>query len=363
MSPTRTDFTDVEFEELIGIAKRNYAFASYDSIPWSERFVLWRHDVDFSLNRSVSLARIEQAHGITSTYFINIHSEFYNAHERSQTAKIAELVALQRHIGLHLDTAWLRWRTGTERWSAAELDELVAVEARILEDLSGTTLSAVSFHNPSSVDLGYTDETYGGLINCYSQRLKDTAEYCSDSFGYWRFSRLRDVLESADAPALQVLTHPGNWQSSPMRPRERVVRSVYGRADAVIRDHDRSMLAHGGQRFDGDSLRLDRVRMVVSDEEFSLLDQLWNRGQLRLVVLWLAWLLQRVLNDDVTASEVSGSRVEHLLMDNLTANGASSIDDFPLVQLFTLPTSRLADVAARLIDQIDQAVATVAEEQ
>lgn len=296
------DFTEQEFAELLTLAQQKYRFVSYRNIPWSDRFVLWRHDVDFSLNRATVLARIENAHGVQSTFFINIHSEFYNAHERSQTGKIHELLDLGHEIGLHLDTAWLRHRTGQEVWPEDQLNTLVDREAQVLEGLTGIACSAVSFHNPSPVDLTYVAETYGGLVNCYSQQLRDAATYCSDSFGYWRFTPLREVLELANAPALQVLTHPGNWQAAAMSPRQRLFRCVYERADSLIRDHDNSMLIHAGQRFSGDSLALDLVRDIVGSEEISLLDQLWSRQQLGLLILRLQSLLLEVQTADEARS-------------------------------------------------------------
>ncbi len=38
--------------------------------------MLWRHDVDHSLNRAYRLAEIEEEFGIKATYFIHIQSGF-----------------------------------------------------------------------------------------------------------------------------------------------------------------------------------------------------------------------------------------------------------------------------------------------
>ena len=82
---------------------------------------------------------------------------------------------------------------------------------------------------------------YGNLINCYSLFFKQNISYCSDSNGYWRFRRLRDVLEQATDKNLQILTHPGWWQEARMLPRDRVYRAVDGRAKHVMKSYDQAL--------------------------------------------------------------------------------------------------------------------------
>ena len=142
-------------------------------------------------------------------------------------------------IGLHFDSDFY------EIYDESSLSLKIAAEAEILERLYGVKPAVFSFHNPVAEQLSCEDEVYGGLINCYSRRFKNDVTYCSDSNGYWRFRRLRDVLVEAKAPCLQVLTHPGWWQDLPMPPRQRIFRSVYGRAAATMRDNDTALDSYG----------------------------------------------------------------------------------------------------------------------
>ena len=73
-----SDFTTESYAELLILAQENYTFTSYDQINTDNKFILWRHDVDFSLNRSLKLAQIEHEAGVRSTFFLNPHSDFYN---------------------------------------------------------------------------------------------------------------------------------------------------------------------------------------------------------------------------------------------------------------------------------------------
>lgn len=275
------DFTVDAYQELVVLAKNMYVFACYDDIPWGRQFVLWRHDCDYSLNRAFALARIEAAEGVRATYFLNLHSEFYNLFERSQYRLVQDIIAMGHRIGLHFDAAF--HDIPDEESLAAH----VRNEAVVLEGLFDVRPAAFSFHNPLASHFRCDEESYGGLVNCYSLRLKTEVPYCSDSNGYWRFRRLRDVLAQATDPCLQVLTHPGWWQDCEMPPRQRIFRSVYGRARATIADYDATILAHGRENLSGAADAIAFLHDVLP-ERYATLDLLWMSGEMAtlFVELW-----------------------------------------------------------------------------
>lgn len=275
------DFTLEAYGELLTLAMGKYPFANYDAIPWGQRFLLWRHDCDYSLNRAHALARAEAEQGIRATYFLNPHSEFYNLFERGQYRLVREIIGMGHQIGLHFDSAF--HDTPDEEGLSLQVHD----EADLLEKVFGERPAAFSFHNPLAVHLQCEEETYGGLVNCYSRRFKTEVPYCSDSNGYWRFRRLRDVLESATDPCLQVLTHPGWWQDVVMPPRQRIFRSAYGRARATMADYDGTISAHGRENLAGAAGALAFLRGVLP-ERHALLDYLWMSGEMAalFVELW-----------------------------------------------------------------------------
>ena len=264
-----SDFTVDHYQELLILAKAQWDFAQYDSIPWGSRFILWRHDVDFSLNRSLALAQIENIAGLRATYFINPHSEFYNLAELSQHRIVSNILSLGHDLGLHFDGAFY------DIISEKELDYYVFREAQYLKDLFGVVPTAFSFHNPISSNLHCENEIYGGIQNCYSYRLKNEIPYCSDSNGEWRFRRLYDVLEAGTDFSLQVLTHPGWWQDEPMAPRQRVFRSVYGRAKAIMDFSDSSVASFNRTHRSGSENNIQFFQNLDS-RLFDLFDFLWN---------------------------------------------------------------------------------------
>lgn len=241
-----SDFTLSHYEHLLALAKKNYKFVTYDDINFNERFILWRHDCDFSLNRALKLAELEHQSSVVSTFFINFHSEFYNVLERGQAKIIERILNLGHRIGLHFDADFY------EIESEDVLDELVCREASQIEIFFGVMPTVFSFHNPTAFLLSCEKEKYGGLLNCYSSNFKANIAYCSDSNGYWRFKRLYDVLSLAEEKHLQVLTHPGWWQEQALYPQQRVERCVMGRANTTLSQYIQNLELYGRKNIAGD---------------------------------------------------------------------------------------------------------------
>lgn len=283
------DFTEERYRLLLTTAKVSYRFVTYDSIPWNSRFILWRHDLDYSINRAAALACIEAEEGVTATYFVNPCSEYYNPFEPGQARLLKFILGLGHRLGLHFDAAF----HGVA--DEAMLISRVTQETRWLEEAFGARPDALSFHNPGADHLQFDSDHYDGLVNCYSQRFKTKVPYCSDSNGYWRFRRLHNVLTEGTDQCLQVLTHPGLWQCKPMPPRKRIFRSVYGRAYAGIRMYD-ALLADNGRVNHAGLTESLRFLQPLNSRVFDLCDYLWNQGYLSSLFVELWRLHERQIN-------------------------------------------------------------------
>lgn len=277
------DFTEESYRRLLRLAKEKYEFTSYSSIPWGNRFVLWRHDCDYSINRAHAIARIEVSEGVRSTFFLNPHCAYYNLFEKSQYMLVHEIVEMGHEIGLHFDASF--YGASNE----AQLFDRLRAEADVLQNLFGVRPESFSFHNPAASDLEQDAETYCGMVNCYSSRFKTEVSYCSDSNGYWRFRRLEDVLQQASEPSLQILTHPEWWQKTAMPPRKRIFRSVHGRSVATMRLSDDQLQDLGRQNISGPAGALSIFRDLDPDR-FEFYDFLWNRGKFS-TLYWEIWRL------------------------------------------------------------------------
>lgn len=241
-TPSNEDFTEAGYRRVLDLSSETgRQSVAYDSIPWGESYLLWRHDIDFSLNRSFRLAAINSEHSIHSTFFVQLHSPFYNLFELSQAKLLRSISRMGHDIGIHFDAAFYG------DVAQNKLDYSISWEADVVAELIGQRPVAVSFHNPTERLLKLGTPTLGGLVNAYSDRLMAEAKYCSDSNGYWRYERLADVVVDESNHRLQVLTHPGWWLEEPAPPRQRIQRAVSGRARATMEDYDRTLRDAGRQ--------------------------------------------------------------------------------------------------------------------
>jgi hypothetical protein len=236
------DFTESVYRRLLVEAKRFYRFEPFGT-QCADPHVLWRHDVDVSVHRAATLARIEAEEGVTATYFLWFHSPFYNLLEAPVAGAARRTLDAGHRLGLHFDSSFY-----STLESASDLAEKVAYEAGLLGDVLEKPVEALSFHNPgvANDDLGCDADKIAGLVNVYGRTIRKRYGYLSDSNGHWRFRRLLDVLTEAAEERLHVLTHPEWWQAESMPPRERIVRCVQGRADRTLQDYD-DLLSRAGR--------------------------------------------------------------------------------------------------------------------
>jgi hypothetical protein len=233
------DFTEASYERIVAAARESYAFEPFGTTS-EDAHVLWRHDVDLSVHRALRLAEIEAEAGVRSTYFLLLHSEFYNLLERSVLDRARRIAALGHWIGLHFDPAF--------RDGAADPASVISAEQRLLEDICEAPVTALSLHTPGVTSIPQAeDDVIGGMVNAYGRSIAERYRYVSDSNGHWRFDPLPAMIEAAAEPRLHVLTHPEWWQSRPMSPRDRVERCITGRAMHVGRAYDELLARHGRQ--------------------------------------------------------------------------------------------------------------------
>lgn len=229
-----SDFTEAEFRELVRMARRRYRFIGYPQALAAEQpSILWRHDVDISPHRALALARIEAEEGVRSTWFVLLHSEYYNALEAEVAAILRQLPALGHDLGLHFDPSFYPQ-------AKQELESLLRFERNVLETTFGLPIRSFAWHNGDFAPWvrAVEEDEIGGMINVYGGSLRRKMSYCSDSNGIWRFRRLRDVLDAGEDRFLHVLTHAEWWPPEVMAPRDRISRAIDGRAARQHRHYD-----------------------------------------------------------------------------------------------------------------------------
>lgn len=235
------EFTEADYRQLLRLARAQYAFCRFPEHAHVERGVLWRHDVDISPQRALALARIEHAEGVVATYFIHLHSIFYNALEPQVVECFRGIAALGHAFGLHFEPQFYKGMTPS---APAAVDVAIRAEATALESIISCRSEAVSYHNPDAMWSALDTDELGGLVNTYGRSVRARFQYCSDSNGHWRHQPLRALLVSG-APRLHVLTHPEWWTPDAMPSREKIARATEGHSASVIRSYEAQLEATG----------------------------------------------------------------------------------------------------------------------
>jgi hypothetical protein len=241
------DFLLTNYERLLEIAKESYVFTDYFTETSSKSIIL-RHDIDFSLHNAELMAQIENKLGIKSTYFIQLHSEFYNALDKESYDIIKRILELGHDLGLHFDSHF--WGIQSE----PQLEQFLLIDKSTMEKYFNLEIKTFAFHNTNHFTMSCEKERYAGMINVYSKYFKENVGYCSDSTGYWRFERLEDRLKEAKDKKLQILIHPGMWQNEVLPPRRRVFKIIDDKAASLKKLYDETLLKFGAKNVDWDEV-------------------------------------------------------------------------------------------------------------
>lgn len=230
-------FSPPAYVKLItSLRARGYEPRGYLDVDPSARHLIIRHDVDFSLTAALSMAKLEAAASITSTYFILLRTEFYNAMSAEGFDALDRIAALGHSIGLHFDAA-LYARDGNV------LDAAIARECGLLEYIVGKSVKVMSFHRPAPELVGEADE-WAGRLNAYGPRFVRDMGYCSDSRGAWHNGAPLDHPAVQQGRALQLLVHPFWWQLPALSPEERLQRFLAERSGFLDKELVRHCTVH-----------------------------------------------------------------------------------------------------------------------
>lgn len=239
-------FTLDHYREIVQLAKdQGFQFILHkDEFVPERKDIIWRHDVEFSLDIALKMAVIEHELGVKTTYFFQIHSEFYNILERYMSDILRDIQLLGHHIGLHFDSHYY------DVQDEETLERTIRQDKKYFEAVFGLELDTFSFHETTPFILSCQKDFYGDMLNVYSGKIKSNYQYCADSTGFWRYEILDEVLLDPKVQHLQVLTHDAMWSERVLSPRQRVRSSIQANADRVKAQYDDILVRFGAKNID-----------------------------------------------------------------------------------------------------------------
>jgi hypothetical protein len=195
------DFTPTGYARILEQALiRRYQISSFrDYDPGRHPALILRHDIDHTLRCARLISNLESGLGVSSTYFVQVASDFYNLLSGESRSIVRHLVDNGHEIGLHYDS---------RRYSASDGATQLRLDTNVLEDLTGQKVVSASQHIPIDSPMLRIDDFFEN--DAYSSAFtEEPFTYISDSLMAWRVHHPQDIIESGRS--LQLLTHPMCW--------------------------------------------------------------------------------------------------------------------------------------------------------
>ena len=178
-------------------------------------FCVLRHDIEFSIDRALAMARIEHEDlNVHSTYTVQLRNNTYNALSQKNIEAIGEIEEMGHYIGLH--------QNPPSDIPDDQLIDYIMKDIETLEHYYGFEVDRFAFHrcgsNPGILEK-YVEVP--DKINCYAKEFfhyfsGDKPEelrvhYLADSNHEWKYGHPLHV-DYWDLPQkMQLLTHPFSW--------------------------------------------------------------------------------------------------------------------------------------------------------
>jgi hypothetical protein len=205
-------FSYAEYTEIIHLIKATGLATDYRQALTSDRFIIMRHDVEFSVERAFALSRLEDSLDFTADYFFQWTNNNYNILSRRHMEMIRDMSARGHRIGLHFA---LNGRTDID-----EIRQQIRKEMDILSEMMGLSVKHFSIHRPSAEVL-QANIKYPDIINAYQDEFFTFApdainnphlkvKYLSDANHLWRYG-YPDKATIGNYDKIQILTHPFAW--------------------------------------------------------------------------------------------------------------------------------------------------------
>lgn len=205
-------FSFEDYREIIRIIQSTGRHANFADALGRDKFVIMRHDVEYSVERAYELSKVEQSMDFISTYFFQWTNNNYNVLSRKNTDMIKDMHERGQHIGLHFA---LNGMTDMK-----QIRKRIKMEIDILSEMFGFEITEFSIHRPSK-DVLKENIKLDGILNAYQDDFftfadpitQDTplqVKYLSDANHIWRYG-YPDKANITGYDKVQILAHPCSW--------------------------------------------------------------------------------------------------------------------------------------------------------
>ena len=207
-------FSYAEYRNIITLVKQNLPIMDFSEVNDEvHSFCVLRHDIEFSIDRALEMARIEHEDlNVHSTYTVQLRNNTYNALSQKNIESIQEIESMGHYIGLHQNPPMME---------DEELIDYILKDIETLEHYYGFEVDRFAFHRcGSNPEILEWNVKVPGKINCYDRKFfhyfqgekpdKLNVLYLADSNHEWKYGYPLD-FDFSKVDKLQLLTHPYSW--------------------------------------------------------------------------------------------------------------------------------------------------------
>ncbi len=205
-------FSYEDYRKILRIIKGTGRQAGYKEAIARDKFIIMRHDVEYSVERAYELARVEESMDFTSTYFFQWTNNSYNILSRKNMEMVKDMHERGHVIGLHFASNGMTDMQRARGQIKKEMD--------ILSEMFGFQVDTFSVHRPSK-DILRENIKLPGILNAYqddfftfaenvTQETPVAVKYMSDANHIWRYG-YPDEENILSFDKVQILTHPFAW--------------------------------------------------------------------------------------------------------------------------------------------------------
>jgi hypothetical protein len=172
--------------------------------PQSGRYVILRHDIDFSVAKAEEMAVLDHEAGVQSTFFVLLTTPYYNPLDEGNLRILRRIVGMGHEIGLHYDCS------GFDALTFDEQFRRIQSLAACLESHLDIQVKVIAQHKPAAATM---HPEFPGYMDPYNHALFRNIAYISDS--RMRF-RVKDVYAFfRENSRCQAVLHPIWWHMLP----------------------------------------------------------------------------------------------------------------------------------------------------
>ena len=212
-SSDKREFSYAEYRFILQELSKRLEIIDYADISENtENFCVIRHDIEFSIERALVMAKIESEMNVKTSYFFQITNNTYNIFSSENIAIVCKIASLGHKIGLHFSPS-----SDDEDQVKKEFFRM----KKVFEEMLPVKLDRFSFHRPNlNSNILSKNIKIDGIINVYSDLFFEyfddeipgdpRVKYISDSNHQWKYGHPLDITDNS-WKKVHVLIHPFSW--------------------------------------------------------------------------------------------------------------------------------------------------------